>query len=124
MQITSRRFEISPRQICSRQPYRFSLYKPDTFVRASNAQVRYLHRITKNYRGITLISIAAKVYNALLCNRIEPEIKKVRRKNQNGFQRKQSITQILTIRQIIKGVCTKNLEVILLVNFSKAFDSI
>ena len=28
MQITSRWFEISPRQICSRQPYRFQLSKP------------------------------------------------------------------------------------------------
>ena len=44
MQITSHWFEISPRQICSRQPYRFPLYKPDTFMRVSNAQVRYLHR--------------------------------------------------------------------------------
>jgi len=29
----------------------------------------------KNYRGITLISIAAKVYNSLLRNRIQPEKK-------------------------------------------------
>ena len=43
MYITSRWFEISPRQICSRQPYRFLFDKPDTFVRASNAQVRHLH---------------------------------------------------------------------------------
>ena len=28
----------------------------------------------KNYRGITLTSIAAKIYNALLRNRIEPKI--------------------------------------------------
>ncbi len=43
--ITSRWFEISPRQICSWQPYRFPFDKPDTFVRASNAQVRYLHNL-------------------------------------------------------------------------------
>ena len=30
--------------------------------------------IAKNYRGITLTSIAAKIYNILLLNRIEPEM--------------------------------------------------
>ena len=46
--------------------------------------------IAKNYRGITLTSIAAKIYNALLNNCIEPKIEKILRKNQNGFQRNQS----------------------------------
>ena len=34
-------------------------------------------RIAKNYRGITLTSLAAKVYNTLLLNCIEPEIEKI-----------------------------------------------
>ena len=33
--------------------------------------------ITKNYRGITLTPIAAKVYNTLLLKCIEPEVKKI-----------------------------------------------
>ena len=54
--------------------------------------------IAKNYRGITPTSIAAKIYNALLLNCVEPEIEKTLRKNQNGFQRNRSKTsQILTI---------------------------
>ena len=57
--------------------------------------------LAKNYRGITLTSIAAKIYNALLRNRIEPKIEEILRKNQNGFQRNKSTTsQILTIRRI------------------------
>jgi len=82
--------------------------------------------IAKNYRGITLTAIAAKIYNALLLNRIQPEIEKILRKNQNGFRRNRSTTsQILTIRRIIEGVRAKNLEATLLfVDFSKAFDSI
>ena len=40
---------------------------------------------TSNYRGITLTSIAAKIYNALLLNRIQPEMEKFLRSNQNGF---------------------------------------
>ena len=80
-------------------------------------------RIAMNYQGITLNSIVAKIYNALLL--IELEIEKILRKNQNGFWRNWSPTsQILTIRHILE-VCAKNLEATLLfVDFSKAFDSI
>ena len=64
--------------------------------------------LAKNYRGITLISIAAKIYNALLRNRIEPKIDNVLRKNQNGFRWNRSTTpQILTIRRIFEGVRAK-----------------
>ena len=82
--------------------------------------------LAKNYRGITLTSIAAKIYNALLRYRIEPKIDNILRKNQNGFRRNRSTTsQILTIRRILEGVRAKNLHATLLfVDFTKAFDSI
>ena len=81
--------------------------------------------IAKNYRGITLASIAVKIYNVQLRNHIEPKIEKILRNNQNGFRRKRSTSLILTIRRILEGVCAKNFErTILFVNFSKAFDSI
>ena len=82
--------------------------------------------IPSNYRGITLTSIAAKIYNKMLLNRIQPEIEKVLRKNQNGFRKDRSTTgQILTIRRLIEGIKSQNLEAtILFVDFSKAFDSI
>ena len=81
--------------------------------------------LAKNYQGITLTSIAAKMYNALLRNRIEPKIDNILWKNQNGFQRNRSMTsQILTIRRILEGVRAKNLQAtLLLVDFTKAFDS-
>ena len=57
--------------------------------------------LAKNYRGITLTSIAAKIHNSLPRNCIEPKIDKILRKNQNGFRRNRSTTsQILTIRRI------------------------
>ena len=82
--------------------------------------------LAKNYRGITLTSIAAKIYNALLRNRIEPKVDNILRKNQNGFRRNRSTTsQILTTRRILEGVRAKNLQATLLfVDFTKAFDSI
>ena len=64
--------------------------------------------IFKNYTSIILTAIVAKVYNTLLLNQIWIEAKKILRKNQNGFRRNQSrSSQILTIHQIIKGVCGK-----------------
>ena len=82
--------------------------------------------LAKNYRGIPLTSIAAKIYNVLLRNRIEPKIDNILRKNQNGFRRNRSTTsQILTIRRILEGVQAKNLQTtILFVDFTKAFDYI
>ena len=47
-------------------------------------------RLAKNYRGITLTSIAAKIYNALLRNCIEPKIDNILRKNQRNFRRNRS----------------------------------
>ena len=81
--------------------------------------------LAKSYRGITLTSIAAKIYKNLR-NRIEPKIDNILRKNQNGFRRNRSTTsQILTIRRILEGVRVKNLQTTLIfVDFTKAFDSI
>ena len=82
--------------------------------------------LAKNYRGITLTSIAAKIYNALLRNCIEPKIDNILRKNQNSFRRNRSTTsQILTIHKILEDVRAKNFQATLLfVDFTKAFDSI
>ena len=83
-------------------------------------------RLAKNYRGITLTSIAAKIFNALLRNGIEPKIDNILRKKQNGFRRKWFTTsKILIIRRILEGVRAKNLQVTIpFVNFTKTFDSI
>ena len=82
--------------------------------------------LAKNYLGITLTTIAAKIHNALLRNRIEPKIENILRKNPNGFRRNRSPTsQILTIRWILEGAHAENLEaIILFVDFAKDFDSI
>ena len=82
--------------------------------------------LAKNYRGITLTSIVAKIYNTLLRNCIEPKIDNILRKNQNGFRRNISMTsQMLTICRILKSLRAKNLQAtILFVDFTKDFDSI
>ena len=65
--------------------------------------------LTKNYRCLTHTFLAVKIYNALLCNCIEPKIEKILRKNQNGSRRNRSTTsQILTIRRILESIRGKN----------------
>ena len=44
--------------------------------------------LAKNYQGMTLKSIAAKIYNALLRNRIEPKIDNILRKKTNWLPKK------------------------------------
>ena len=64
--------------------------------------------LAKNYRGITLISIAAKIYNVPLRNRMKPKIDSILWKNQNGVRRNRSTTsQILIIHRILEGVWAK-----------------
>ncbi|XP_029646713.1 uncharacterized protein LOC115220686 [Octopus sinensis] len=79
-----------------------------------------------NYRGITLTPIVVKIYNAFLLNRIQPQIERVLKKNQNGLRKTRSTSgQILTVRRMLEGVRAKNLNAVLLfVDFSKAFDSV
>ena len=67
-----------------------------------------------------------KIFKALLRNHIEPKIDNILKKKQNGFQRNRSTaSQILIIRRILEGLRAKNLRAtILLVDFTKAFDSV
>ena len=60
--------------------------------------------LAKNYLGITLTSIAAKIYNALLRNCIVPKIDNILRKNRRN---RSTTSQILTICRIFEGVWVK-----------------
>ena len=52
-----------------------------------------------NYRGITLTAIAAKIFNRMVLNRIQPVLDSHLRPNQNGFRPGRSTTtQILALR--------------------------
>ena len=79
-----------------------------------------------NYRGISLTSLAAKIYNKMILNRLTPYLDPILRKNQNGFRKgRTTIAQILSLRRIIEEMKNHNKEVTLcFVDFKKAFDSI
>ena len=82
--------------------------------------------ITSNYRGIALSSVAAKITNRLILNRIRPPIVKLLRPNQNGYRPGRStVAHILALWRLIEGVKSKNLKaVVVFVDFKKAFDSL
>ena len=79
-----------------------------------------------NYRGISLMSIAAKLYNSILLNRIRVPIDKLLRNNQAGFRIGRSCNQqIHILRRIIEGANHEDIPLyITFVDFKKAFDSI
>ena len=79
-----------------------------------------------NYRGISLMPIAAKIYNKLILNRLIPFIEPLLRDNQNGFRSgRTTISQILCLRRLLEEseLCKLDLSLVF-VDFSKAFDSV
>ena len=83
-------------------------------------------QLMTNYRGISLMSIAAKVYNKVLLNRIQPAVDKLLRPNQAGFRLGRGCTQQIHILQrIFEGATAKQLPLFAtFIDFKKAFDSI
>ena len=79
-----------------------------------------------NYRGISLMSITAKVYSRILLNQIQSEIEPHLRKEQNAFRPGRfTIKHILALRRVIPGAKHKNLPCVLsFIDFRKAFDRI
>ena len=74
-----------------------------------------------NYRGISLSSIASKITNKMILNRIQPTVDKLLRNNQNGFRPgRGTIAHILAIRRLIEGIKTKNIQsIITFVDFKR-----
>lgn len=79
-----------------------------------------------NYRGISLLSIAAKVYNKILLNRIRDQVDPTLRNNQAGFRPGRSCAQqIHILRRIMEGFQDYQLPLaVTFIDFKKAFDSI
>ena len=60
--------------------------------------------LVTNYRGISLLSVTAKVYNKILLNGIRDHVDPILRSNQAGFRAGRSCAQqIHILRRIMKG---------------------
>ena len=79
-----------------------------------------------NYRGISLLSIRAKVYNKILFNRIRDYVDPILRKNQAGFRPGRSCAQqIHILRRIMEDYQNYQMPLtITFIDFKKAFYSI
>ncbi len=79
-----------------------------------------------NWRGITLLSIASKVFCKILLFRIEDEIDLLLREEQAGFRKSRGcIDQIFALRDIIEQASEWQKPLFInFVDFKKAFDSI
>lgn len=78
------------------------------------------------HRGISLMSVVAKVVNKVLLNRLCPILNPVLLPCQSGFRPQRStIEQICALRILIdRCILRKKTAVIVYVDFSKAFDSV
>ena len=79
-----------------------------------------------NYRGIALSTIESQITTKIILNRIQPHIDPILRPNQTGFRPGRStISHIIALRRLIKGVKSHNLKAtIIFVDFKKAFYNI
>jgi hypothetical protein len=80
----------------------------------------------KNYRGISLIDIASKIFESVLVSRLKTWRESMTRENQAGFRPGRSCTdQIFTLRQLIESRHEFNHSTfIVFIDFSAAFDSV
>ena len=80
----------------------------------------------KDFRGISLMSVAGKVYNKMLLNRIYKPIDNVLRPFQAGFRKgRNCLEQIHILRRLFEAYHQRQLPVIAtFVDFSKVFDSV
>ena len=74
--------------------------------------------LVTNYRGISLIPIAAKIYNKLILNHPLPYVDPLLRNNQNGFRAGRStLRQIFALRRVIEEISHCNRDVALFYRF-------
>ena len=61
-----------------------------------------------SYRGISLMSCAAKLFNRVILNRIKKPVDKLLRNNQNGFREGRSTLEpILVLRRLVEAISVK-----------------
>ena len=80
-----------------------------------------------NYRGITLMSCAAKLFNRVLLNRLRKPLESILHKHQHGFRPGcRTAEPVLALRRAIEEITRRRNRglVVVFVDFLKAFDSV
>lgn len=82
------------------------------------------YRECKNYRGITMISVIAKMYERILDNRLKLQIETQLEDSQSGFRKGRGVQDhIFTIKQIMEKRENNN-TYMAFIDLEKAFDSV
>ena len=79
-----------------------------------------------NWRGVTLLNVASKIFARCIFERIQSPIDNMLRKHQAGFRRGRScVDQIFVMRRVIEEAQEFQKELVVnFVDFEKAFDSV
>ena len=79
-----------------------------------------------NYRGITLLDIAGKVFSTILLRRVKDDIDDKMRENQAGFRKGRACQdQIFSLNQIIEKCLDQQIPCLInFIDFKAAFDSV
>ena len=67
--------------------------------------------MSRNFRGISLLSVVGKVYGRILINRIRDKTENVIMEVQSGFRRGRGCTDQIFVRQISKKYLEKDKDV-------------
>jgi sorting nexin-29 len=79
-----------------------------------------------NYRGITLLSTAYKIFSNILFERLEPYVNNILGNYQCGFRKgKSTVDQIHSLRQILEKTREYDISTFhLFIDFKAAYDSV
>jgi len=79
----------------------------------------------QNYRGISLMSMGAKLFNGLILNRLAPKLDLHMRMEQNGLRRQRTTTHhLIFLRRLVEETKIRKEATLVLcfVDLAKAFD--
>src|SRR5699024_4747353 len=79
-----------------------------------------------NYRGITLLSTAMKIYEKVIDKKMRPIIENTLEESQSGFRKGRTIQDhIFTVEQVVEKVVTQGRDIYLgFIDMEKAFDNV
>jgi hypothetical protein len=80
----------------------------------------------EDHRGISLMSCAAKLFNRVLLQRLQPVLDPFIRPEQNGFRpNRGTVPQILALRRVLEEARIHQVDLVcVFVDFRKAFDTV
>ena len=97
----------------------------------NNSWINPIHKkgektLCSNYRGISILNVAYKIFSTILCERLKPYLNNIIGSYQCGFRPGKSTTdQIFTLRRLLEKTLEFQIDIHhLFIDFKQAYDSI